>query len=324
MQTTHHTPQEQVIVSIHCLVYNHEAYIKKCLEGFVMQKTNFLFEAIVHDDASTDKSADIIREYAEKFPHIIKPIYQTENQYSQKNGAIGQAIAAKTRGKYIALCEGDDCWVDPFKLQKQVDFLEAHPDYSLACTDAIVQNGEKELNWLRYSESCEIPFHDVVGKRGAWIYTASMLYRRTAMDDYPDFAKQCHIGDYPTTIHLAMKGKVYFFAEKMVTYHYMHAGSWSASTRINEDFYPNWLSEARMLQGFKALCKEKHEKLFQRILGKYAIYYLRHAPTMKKKVLEALPDFPKWLEFSDKLKWWRLRLGLNGIKRKILKHIKQR
>ena len=102
----------------------------------------------------------------------------------------------------------------------------------------------------------------------------------------------------------------------------MHAGSWSASTRINETFYSNWLSEVRMLQGFNTLSKEKYKKLFQRILGKYAIFYLRHTPSMKNKVLEVLPDFPKWLELSDKLKWWKLRIGLNGIKRRILKNLK--
>lgn len=150
MHTETHTPPSNILVSIHCLVYNHEPYIRKCLEGFVMQKTDFRFEAIVHADASTDKSAAIIREYAEKFPDIIKPIYQAENQYSQKNGAIGRAISAKTRGKYIALCEGDDYWTDPLKLQKQVDFLENHPDYSMTCTDSIVQKGECVLNWKRY------------------------------------------------------------------------------------------------------------------------------------------------------------------------------
>lgn len=306
----------EILVSIHCLVYNHEPYIRDCLEGFVMQKTNFPFEAIVHDDASTDKSADIIREYAEKYPHIIKPIYQTENQYSQKNGAIGRAINAITRGKYIALCEGDDYWTDPLKLQKQVDFLESHPDYSMSCTDAVVQKGENILNWKRYPVNCEISFYDVVGKRGAWIYTASMLYRKEHMRDYPDFARKCHVGDYPTAIHLALKGKVYFFAEKMVTYRYMHPGSWSISTKINDAFYSKWLSEIRMLQGFNDISGRRYEKLFLRVMGKYSIFYLRHAPYMKDKLLEVLPNFPKWLDFCDKLKWWKLCLGFYGCKRK--------
>ena len=78
----------KILLSIRCFVYNHEPYLRQCLEGFVMQKTSFAFEAIVHDDASTDNSAAIIREYAEKYPDIIKPIYETENQYSKHDGSL--------------------------------------------------------------------------------------------------------------------------------------------------------------------------------------------------------------------------------------------
>ena len=115
-------------VSVICLAYNHEKYIRKCLDGFVMQKTNFKFEALVHDDASTDKTAEIIREYEEKYPDIIKPVYQTENQHSKKISIFTTFLAPNARGEYLAWCEGDDCWTDPGKLQKQVDFLDAHPD----------------------------------------------------------------------------------------------------------------------------------------------------------------------------------------------------
>ncbi len=126
----------QPLVAIKCFVYNHEPYLRDCLEGFVMQQTEFPFVAIVHDDASTDKSADIIREYAANYPDIIKPIYETENQYSKSDGSLGRIMNAAvdaTGAKYIAMCEGDDYWTDPRKLQKQVDFLETHPDYSMVC-----------------------------------------------------------------------------------------------------------------------------------------------------------------------------------------------
>ena len=127
---------DKLMVAISCITYNHEPYIRQCLEGFVMQKTNFKFVAIVHDDASTDGTATIVREYAEKYPDIIKPIYETENQYSKHDGSLGRIMndaIANTGAKYIALCEGDDYWTDPCKLQKQVDFLEANEGYSLCC-----------------------------------------------------------------------------------------------------------------------------------------------------------------------------------------------
>lgn len=123
------SPKELIMVSIKCLVYNHEKFIRETLEGFIMQKTNFRFEAIVHDDASTDNTANIIREYAEKYPGIIKPIYEIENQYSKKDSSLSRIINEACTGKYIAMCEGDDYWTDPYKLQKQVDFLEGTIKY---------------------------------------------------------------------------------------------------------------------------------------------------------------------------------------------------
>lgn len=126
------TDKQSIMVSIRCTVYNHERFLRQCLDGFVMQKTNFAFEAIVHDDASTDGSAQIILEYAEKYPNIIKPIIETENLYSRADGSLTRVMREASRGKYIAFCEGDDCWIDPLKLQKQVDALESHPECTIA------------------------------------------------------------------------------------------------------------------------------------------------------------------------------------------------
>ncbi len=112
-----------IIVSVCCITYNHENFIRNAIEGFLMQKTTFLIEILIHDDTSTDKTAEIVREYEQKFPQLIKPIYQTENQHSKKDGTIGRIQRGRARGKYYALCEGDDYWTDPLKLQKQVEFF---------------------------------------------------------------------------------------------------------------------------------------------------------------------------------------------------------
>ena len=128
----------RVIVAIECLVYTHKPYLRQCLDGFVMQKTNFKFVAVVHDDCSTDGSQEIIREYEEKYPDLIKPIYEKENQYSKKDGSLIRVIHESLKAfdtKYIALCEGDDYWIDSLKLQKQVDFLDTHTDIGLCYTD---------------------------------------------------------------------------------------------------------------------------------------------------------------------------------------------
>ena len=125
---------ETPLVAIRCFTYNQAAYIRQCLDGFVMQRTDFAFVAIVHDDCSTDGTDDIVREYAQRYPHIIKPIFETENQYSKGDGSLSRIMTQacnNTGAKYIAMCEGDDYWTDPLKLQKQVDFLEKHPECSL-------------------------------------------------------------------------------------------------------------------------------------------------------------------------------------------------
>ncbi len=171
--------QQEVLVSIRCLVYNHEPYLRQCLDGFVMQKTNFAFEAIVHDDASTDKSADIIREYAAKYPDIIKPIYETENQYSKKDGSIRRIMDDATckTTKYIAFCEGDDYWTDPLKLQKQFDFMEANPDYSLCFHPAYVkfENGIQERTLFGEWKETDYNGLDII--RQWTIPTASVFFR---------------------------------------------------------------------------------------------------------------------------------------------------
>ena len=122
---------DKIKVSVYCLAYNHEKYIRSALEGFVNQKTAFRYEVIIHDDCSQDGTADIIRKYAEEYPDIIKPIFETENQYS-KGVSIRDIFLEHANGKYVAFCEGDDYWIDPLKLQKQYDALEEHPECSMS------------------------------------------------------------------------------------------------------------------------------------------------------------------------------------------------
>lgn len=124
------------LLSIVCPAYNQEAFITQTLDGFLSQQTSFNFEILIHDDASTDSTAQIIAQYAKRHPTIIRPFYQEENQYRQGKPCVPE-LFAKARGRYIAYCEADDYWTDPRKLQLQVDFLESHPDYVITYHDAI-------------------------------------------------------------------------------------------------------------------------------------------------------------------------------------------
>lgn len=216
------------LVTIRCLTYNHEPYIRQCLEGFVMQKTNFKFEAIVHDDASTDGTAAIIREYAEKYPDIIKPIFETENQYSKKDGSLGRIMDAHTRGKYVAMCEGDDYWTDPLKLQKQVDFLESHPEYVM-CSHRHNTFIQKSGNFKDNECFGETDYDLKTLINGeSHFQTLTILYRRSALNiaDYNKHKMRIDI----VLIYELLKngGKGHCFSERMGVYRYQPGGIWSA------------------------------------------------------------------------------------------------
>lgn len=133
------------LVSISCAAYNHENCISKAIEGFLMQKTDFPIEILIHDDASTDKTVDIIESYRQLHPELIKTIYQKENQYSQGVFFSYKYTWPKAKGKYIALCDGDDYWTDPNKLQKQIEFLENNPSFTMCYTDFSIINDEGEI-----------------------------------------------------------------------------------------------------------------------------------------------------------------------------------
>lgn len=209
----------EIFVSIKCAVYNHEQYIRQCLEGFVMQKTNFRFEAIVHDDASTDGSAAIIREYAEKYPDIIKPIYEIENQYSKRDGSLTRIMNAACKGKYIAVCEGDDYWIDPLKLQKQFDFMEEHSDYMLCGTNGLVlwDHGVNAPEYFhRRFISSELTPENTIGK---WPFpTASLFYRKELLNYLDDFKCKIYSGDIRLMLVALANGRIWSFGDVTTIY----------------------------------------------------------------------------------------------------------
>lgn len=216
--------ERPLMVTIRCITYNHEPYIRQCLEGFIMQKTNFRFEAIVHDDASTDETAKIIREYAEKYPDIIKPIFETENQYSKLDGSIQRIMSEHIHGKYVAMCEGDDYWIDPLKLQKQVDFLESNPEYSMCAHNAFVFYQQKNDVCLfnKTSYSGELPVHDAIH---AWkIPTASILVLSEVAKEYPSWLAVIYSGDYSLILRTLLKGKIYLISDIMSVYRISYVG----------------------------------------------------------------------------------------------------
>ena len=210
-----------LMVSIRCLVFNQENFLRNCLDSIVMQKTNFRFEAIVHDDASTDGSAKIIMEYANKYPDIIKPILEKENQFSKHNGSIGRIMDKACIGKYIAYCEGDDYWTDPYKLQKQVDIMETHKNVMMVYTafDTVDEDGSPVYRF-------EYDYNMKISKSGfvfpSFIFrnvamTVSCMFRREVFTS--DIRRECNVGmDYLYFLSAAALGDVVYLNDKTCNY----------------------------------------------------------------------------------------------------------
>lgn len=255
--------ENQIMVSVYCLAYNHAKYIRQTLEGFVNQKTNFRYEVIVHDDASKDGTQNIIKEYAEKYPEIFVPILQKENQFSKKINLLSTYIYPEIRGKYVALCEGDDYWTDLYKLQKQVDILESHPECIISThkVGRIKEDGEvlegsfpaKNLNIVPGILKQNI-FMKYLIVKGYLFHTSSYMYRKELLDIYvekkPGFIS-LFSGDYATLCLAASHGSCFFMREEMSKYRVMSQGSWTS--RISKDRKAQMLRYEKSIRGLKSL-----------------------------------------------------------------------
>lgn len=209
------------LVSICCITYNHENYIRDAIEGFLMQKTSFPIEIIIHDDASTDNTAQIIKEYEDKYPDLFCNIFQNENQWSKGGGSIyARFVYPQARGKYIALCEGDDYWTDPLKLQKQVDFLEENPDYGLVHTNFVINNtktGIKQISNGYFLNGQTIEDY-LVGK--FHIATLTTCFRKDLLDkiDSSYLKQNFSMGDHPMWIEFMRFSKIKYLSDTTATY----------------------------------------------------------------------------------------------------------
>ena len=223
------------LVSIGCITYNHEKYIRDCIEGFLMQKTNFPFEIIIHDDASTDKTPEIIKEYAKKYPKLFVPILQEENQYSKGVDPYPTFVFPQVRGKYIAICEGDDYWTDPLKLQKQVDFLKNHSGFMLTVSGFVENKNGKEKTIIKsddpsYINETEQGFEFDLSSRG-WLTKSLTLVFRKNQEIFKQFEKYKYGRDVHLNYHLLKKGKGYYFKESFGVYNIHEGGIFSLKSK---------------------------------------------------------------------------------------------
>lgn len=290
------------LVTIRCLTYNHEPYIRQCLEGFVMQQTNFNFEAVVHDDASTDGTAAIIAEFAEKYPDIIKPLYETENQYSKRDGSLRRIMNAHTHGKYVAMCEGDDYWTDPLKLQKQVDFLEANKNVALCFHNAIEHSTDNEFEdrlWITMND--RVYSSDEIYK--TWtIPTASVLIKREVFSSstYMSVVNNKHFltGDTPLFLSAGEYGDLFCISNEPMSVYRRHS---QGATVIRD----GWLSKKaikstlQFRKTFKKLTKATCNYMEALVYSQFAVknFHKKHYFSMCAYFFRAFVTDPKYTIF---------------------------
>ena len=224
-------------VSILCAAYNQEQYIRDALKGFVMQRADFAFEVLVNDDASTDATASIIQEYERKYPEIIRGVYQKGNQYSKGVSIIRDILVPLSKGDYIALCEGDDYWTDPYKLQKQYDALCEHPEVAISAhrTEEIMAGSGRHHAYIApYQEDAIIPESEVILGGGAYVATGSLMYKRSIETDAMECLKLRHM-DYFIQICGGLESGMLYLNDCMSVYRRMAKGSWSKTVSLDKD-----------------------------------------------------------------------------------------
>ena len=229
--------KKKIEVSILCMVYNHEKYLRECLNSLVNQKTTFAYEILVHDDASKDNSKKIIEEFYHKYPSKIVPVYEEENQYSKGVKINQEILLPKARGKYFCFCEGDDYLISNHKLQMQYDFLEKHPDYSFCVHNSIAVNeqGEKIYDIFPLKEGGDLTCEDFIKNKGEFVATNSIFSRMSLALNLPNYFKNMTL-DYIWQIYLSSCGKTYCLKEQLSAYRFNRAGSWSERNFNDREF----------------------------------------------------------------------------------------
>lgn len=264
-----------------CTTYNHEKYIRQCLDSMVGQQTEYPFEIIVRDDASTDGTSDIIREFGGKYPGKVIPFILEENHFSKGLTNVSFAkMFGMSRGKYIAICEGDDFWTDPGKLQAQTDFLEAHPDYSLCVTASHYADADgnilKNKEFRTDTVSRDLTIEEIL--KGWTAATNTVLYRKKCLEEdiVIPFLGTCVNEDYARMVYLALKGKVYYMDRITGAYRIGNPGSFSDDCHKRPDVYKaRVIGLAEMMDRMDAYTEGKYTDIItryrdQRLFDMYA------------------------------------------------------
>lgn len=255
-------------VSIICNTYNHEKYIEDAIKGFVCQKTDFKYEICIHDDASTDHTKEIIQKYERLYPDLIHAIIQSENQYS-KGISVNAINTARAKGEYIAFCEGDDYWIDPYKLQKQVNLFEKYSDCALVVHGSLIVNARNRFarrKWLLTQEERKLTFDEILASRGIVAAHNTYMYRNME-NTFPEFFKNLGVWDTTRCIYFGLNNSVYYIPEIMSVYRVGIKGSWNDRVRLDSaKLVKHYQKEINFYQQLNQYTQLKYDKVITKII----------------------------------------------------------
>ena len=264
------------VVSIICLTYNQEEFVRDCLDGFLAQKTDFPIEILIYDDASTDSTPEIIREYAEKRPDVFKPTFYTTNNYSQGLGFVGLYTGIKeARGKYVAYCEGDDYWTDPCKLQKQVAFLDANPQFAICAHETSIRDNSDSYRVFRdLHKDSFVPlnkdtytFEDALA--GNLFHVSSMMYRNKGLC-LPSWISRVSACDMVLFKMLAREGDIYVIPDIMSVYR-DHSDSLTNSSNEYSSAIRFYELSIKVLRLLNRYWEREHQALIYPLVSRYYV-----------------------------------------------------
>lgn len=273
---------KHIIVSICTLAYNHERFIQDCIESILKQETDFAFELLIHDDASTDNTPNIIKEYTSKYPLIIKPIYQRENQHSQGINPSVFYNYPRANGDYIAWCEGDDYWIDKNKLTLQIEMMQNNPQCELSFHSALQVDYSQdkiddEIIGVYGNQNAIIPLEDIMHKHYGMIPTASCIVNQKVKKELLSFQKErpyLSIGDLYMQFFGAKNAGALYIHKTMSVYRIRTKESWShnikeyADKRIQHE-----LAMIRSYRELNQLTNNMYEEEFKFLIA-HRIYLL--------------------------------------------------
>jgi glycosyltransferase involved in cell wall biosynthesis len=260
-------------VSVCVPAFNHEKYIAQMLDGALMQQTDFDFEIVIGDDASTDSTPDIIQQYIARNPGRIRAFLHAENQgpkepreFAGRNNVL--QLLKTCEGEYVAMCEGDDYWTDPLKLQKQVDFLDKNPDFAICHHNMLVtyEDGSDSHSFNAPDQKLVSTIEDILEDKW-FMATASWVYRNHfSKNDFADWHAKAAAGDWAVMIQLAAQGQIGYIPETMGVYRKHSAGLSNVHSQTNRNFL---LNRKQMFENVDQWLDYRYHGTIEKTLIKY-------------------------------------------------------